>query len=239
MVQFNPTDKSISLIADIDFLLFGDSSTFNTSYSLTDRTRNINIAWDEVVAELYKADPAHKWDDTTNTDFPFATLTLVSGRDHYTMLDSALVVHRVRMKDSTGTMRTLTSVLRSELSDSELLATGSPDKYYKMGGAIFPVPVPNYGYADGVELEFQRGANYFTASDTTKSPGFSSQFHQFLSISASLRYAISNGMDKKTAQLRAEKEGLRKAIREHYQLRSPDDRPRMRLKKRSISHYAL
>src|SRR3990172_7051999 len=99
-MKFNPTDKAVSIIADIDFLLFGDSSVLNTDYSLTDRTRAVNLAWDEAVAELYKADPNHKWDDTSNADFPFATLDLTANQDHYTLLDSALVIHRVRMKDS-------------------------------------------------------------------------------------------------------------------------------------------
>lgn len=231
-MQFNPTDKSNSIIADIDFLLFGDGSTLNTDYSLIDRTRNVNKAWDEAVAELYKADPNYKWDDTSNADFPLATLAITSGLDHYTLLESALVIHRVRMKDSGGTLRTLSPVERRELSDSDLNATGSPSKYYKMGGAIFPVPVPNYGAAGGVEIEFQRGANHFTTADTDDSPGFNSQFHHYLSIDAALRYAVSNGLREKTAQLRADKEAVRKAMVEHYERRSPDARPQLKLRRR-------
>jgi len=238
-MQFNPSDKSDSLIADIDFLLYGDSSVFNTSYSLIDRTRNINIAWDEAVTELYKADPNYSWDDTTNTDFPIATIPLTANLDHYTLLDSALVIHRVRMMDSNGVLRTLDPVSRRELSDTELNSTGSPSKYYKMGGAIFPSPVPNYGFTAGVELEFQRGANHFLTTDTDKSPGFNPQFHRFLSTSAALDYAIANGMDSKTAQLRANKESIRKSMIEHYQRRSPDQRPKLTLKRRSVSNYGL
>src|SRR3990167_2023029 len=107
-MQFNPTAKENSIIGDIDFLLFGDSSTLNTDYSITDRTRNVNIAWDEAVSELYKADPNWKWDDTTNTDLPCATTDMVAAQDHYDILDSALVIHRVRMKDSNGEYVTLT-----------------------------------------------------------------------------------------------------------------------------------
>lgn len=238
-MQFNPTNKAISLIADIDFLLFGDGETFNTSYSMADRTRNINISWDEAIAELYKADPNHKWDDSSNADLPFATLDLTGGQDHYTLLDSALVIHRVRMKDENGEMRTLTPSLRSELSDSELLATGSPTKYYKVGGVVFPVPVPTYSASDGVELEFQRGANYFLVTDTTKEAGFNPQFHQFLSIGASIRYAIANGMDEKLNFLNTEKEKIRTAMREHYERRSPDERPKFRLANKNVRRYGL
>ena len=237
-VQFNPSNKVDSIIGDIDFLLFGDSATLNTDYSLIDRTRNINIVWDEAVAELYKADPNYKWDDITNTDFPFATTDLIADQDHYTLLDSALVIHRVRVKDTAGVFYTLTPALRSELSDSELNATGTPDKYYKIGGAVFPLPVPNYGSTAGVELEFQRGGNHFVSTDITKKPGYNPQFHQFLSVGAALRYAIANGMDKKIVQLEADKERIRKAMVEHYQLRSPDEKPRFRLARPS-ARYGL
>ena len=237
-MQFSDTATKQGLLEDIDFLLFGNSSVFNTDYSLVDRTRNINIVWDEAIAELYKADPNHKWDDTTNTDLPFATLDLTANLDHYDLLDSALVIHRVRMKDTNGELKTLIPVLRSELTDDELNSTGEPEKYYKIGGVVFPIPVPDYGATSGVELEFQRGANHFVSTDTTKTPGFASQFHQFLSVGASLRYAVSNGLKNKIAQLRAEKESIRNAMREHYERRSPDEKPKLKLK-RDTTHYGL
>ena len=237
-MQFNPTDKSISIVGDIDFLLFSDSSSLNTDYSLVDRTRNVNIAWDEAVAELYKADPNHQWDDTTNADFPIATTNLTAALDHYTMLDSSLVVHRVRVKDAQGNWITLVPKLRRELSDTELNATGTPDKYFKLGEAIFPLPVPDYGVTAGMELTFQRGGNHFTTTSTTTSPGFNSQFHQILSISAALRYALANGMSEKVKVLQEMKEDTRKKMVEHYQMRSPDERPRFRLA-RSTRGYGL
>jgi len=134
-MKFNSTDTSNSIVSDIDFLLFGDGSTLNTDYSLADRTRNVNIVYDEVIGELYKADPNFSWDDTTNTDFPIATTDLVANQDHYTLLDSALIVHRVRIMSSEGKYVTLTPVLRRELDDSELEETGQPYRYYKVGSA--------------------------------------------------------------------------------------------------------
>ncbi len=238
-MQFNPADKSISLIGDIDFWLFGSSETLNADYSLIDRTRNINKVYDEAVSIMFGADPNHEWDDTTNTDLPFTTLALEANQDHYTMLDTALVINRVRMKDSNGEMQTLTPTLRRELSDSELKATGTPTKYFKKGGVIFPRPIPDYGATAGVELEFQRGGNHFTIGDISESPGFNPQFHQFLSVGAALMYAIANGMTEKKAELHAEKTAIADAMRKHYERRSPDERPRLRLAKRSSKRTGL
>ena len=237
-MQFNPTNKSISIVGDIDFLLFSNSVSLNTDYSLVDRTRNINIAWDEVVAELYKADPNHMWDDTNNVNFPIATTALVADLDHYTMLDSSLVVHTVRIKDTNGAWITLTPRLRRELTDTELNATGTPDKYFKLAEAIFPLPVPDYGAAAAVELTFQRGGNHFTDADTTAAPGFNSQFHQILSIKAAKRYALANGMTEKVQVLTDMENDISTKMIEHYQLRSPDEKPRFRLA-RDTARYGL
>lgn len=237
-MKFNPSDKSDSIIGDIDFLLFGDSSTLNTDYSLIDRTRNVNIALDEIVADLYRADPNYMWDDSTNVDFPFATIAITSGLDHYSLIDSTAVIWSVRMKDSSGHFHTLKPRLRSEFSSEELESTGTPESYYKMGSAVFPVPIPDYSYAGGVELAFQRGANHFVSTDTSKEPGFNPQFHQFLSVSAALRYAVTHGMTKKVRELRGEKEIIRQSITTHYQRRSPDDRVRLHIK-RSTNKYGL
>src|ERR1035437_8140963 len=159
-MEFNPTDKSNSIVADIDFLLFGNSETLNTDYSLIDRARNVNIALDETVAILFKADPNFMWDDTTNPDFPIAAIALVANRDNYVLPDSSLVFNRVRIKDQTGKYQTLTTCLRRELSDSELDSTGTPSNYYKIDNAIFPIPVPDYGpVGDFIVSSFCKNTN--------------------------------------------------------------------------------
>lgn len=236
---FNPSDKSNSIIAHTDFLLFGDGSTFNSEYSLVDRTRNVNITLDEIITELFKADPNFMWDDVTNEDFPIATTDLESGEDHVTLPDSSLVIHRMRIKNQEGKWITLTPRLRREFSDTDLASTGTPDSYYKIDNAVFPIPVPNYGVTGGVELEFQRGANHFASTDTNVSPGFNSQFHHVLAIGAAQLYAMANGMQKKVTMLFQMRDMANKKILEHYQRRSPDERPKLRLARRSIKNYGL
>ena len=238
-MYFNSPDKSDSIIADIDFLLFGDGSVFNTDYSLDDRTRNVNIALDDVVSELFKADPNFKWDDTTNPDFPISVMDLIAGQDHYVIPDSTLVIHRVRIKGTNGEYMTLQPKNRAVISDSDLNTSGVPHSYFKIDNAIFPVPAPSYGASDGIEMEFQRGANHFKTTDTTKKPGFNPQFHQYLSISASLRYALANNMTDKASFLQGEKERIRLKIVEHYQSRSQDERPKLSLAKQNVKRYAL
>jgi hypothetical protein len=134
---------------------------------------------------------------------------------------------------------TLDPVMRSEIDDSELDSTGTPSKYFKIDNAVFLIPVPDYGATGGVELQFQRGANHFTTTDTDKKPGFNPQFHQYLSIGAALRYALANGMENKVNYLQAQKDRILTAIQDHYARRSPDDRTRLSLKRPNISNYGL
>lgn len=235
----NGANKTNSLVGDIDFRLFGNSVTLNTEYSLTDRIRNINTAIDEAVVEIFKADPMWEWDDDNNSDLPIATTALVANQDNYGIPDATLIITRVRIKNENGDWITLNPVGRSELSDSDLAQTGQSDSYYKMGRSILPVPVPNYGVAGGFELQYQRGATHFTTSTTDDEPGFNSQFHPFLSVSAALQYALAHDMSTKIQTLTNEKERIRQAIRDHYQTRSKDKFPQIRLKRRNVNRYGL
>lgn len=236
-MKFNDTSEYSGIINDIDFLLFGDGETSNSAYTLKDRTRNVNIAYDEVVDLLFKNDPNWQWDDTTYTNVPIATTTLVSGQSNYTFPDSLVVIRRVRVTDSNGDLKTLDPITRREADDDDLDESGEPDSYYKIGNAVFLVPVPDYGGT--IEVQFQRGANYFTSSDTSREPGFAEQFHSFLSISAALRFAVANGMAQKAEALRYEKEVMKRAIREHYELRSRDQKPHLSLPTKPIKYYGL
>lgn len=238
MVFSDPTTHT-GIIQMIDFLLFGDGTKNNSDYSLEDRTRNVNLAYDEAVAELFKADPNFVWDDTTNDDFPIAKLDLTANQDHFTIPDATLVVHRIRVKDKNGKWKTLTPKLRRELSDSELEETGSPRSYYKIDNAFFPVPIPNYSSTLGIEIEFQRGANHFKSTDTTATPGFASIFHAFLPVEAARLYALANGMSEKVQFLGEEKERIKRAMLEHYEKRSPDLRPGLKLRRDSVRRFGL
>jgi len=149
------------------------------------------------------------------------------------------VVRRFRVKDSNGEWKTLTPKLRREMTDAELEDTGTPDTYFKIDNAFFPRPIPDYGSTLGIEVEFQRGANHFSSTDTTTTPGFASIFHPFLSVGAALRYAVANGMTEKISTLSADKEKIKVLMRAHYQLRSADEKPKMKLKTATTRRYGL
>ncbi len=240
-MQFSDSTNYSGLIEDIDFLIWGDGTEFHDNYSKEDRTRNINLAYDKAVVQLLKADPNWQWDDTNSEDLPIAEASLISGRDHYTFPIDLTMIHRLRVKDRQGDYKTLEPVSRRELSDDELNDNGVPDKYYKIGNAVFPVPVPDYGFDDGtgLEVQVQRNANYFDKDDTTKEPGFARQFHEYLSLDAARRYARAEDMHDKAKTLQVKLTELEEKMGEFYERRAKDEKPQLDVGETNVKHYGL
>ena len=236
---FNDETNKQGLIQDIDFLLFGKGDVFNDNYSLEDRTRNINIMYDEAVIELLKADPNWQWDDKNSNKLPIVWGDLQGGRDHYTFPVDLSIIHRLRVKNKQGNFTTLTPVSRRELSDTQLKSKGTPHCYYKLDNSVFTVPVPDYSSTKGIEIQIQRGAEHFNINDTDKEPGFQGKFHQYLSVGAALRYALANNMDNKAQNLSVIKEGIKADMNAFYERRAKDKMPNLETEKRNIKHFGL
>lgn len=187
-----------SIVDDIDFW----AGTNSTTYPIAAKTRNANQAGDRVTSIILRFDTSWEWDDFNNTDLPIATTSLVSGQADYSIAATHLKILRVRAKDANGNWQTLRPGSRRNLSDSDLEQTGTPGTYDKLGNSIFVNSIPNYASSGGLEVQFQRGGEYFTTSDTTKEPGFASQFHRLISLHAALDYCDKNNLAKRAAALR-------------------------------------
>lgn len=240
-MQFSDDTNYSGLIEDIDFLIWGKGTEFHSNYSMEDRTRNLNLAYDKAVVQLLKADPDWQWDDTTSEDLPIAEASLIAGRKHYTFPADLSMIYRVRVKDRNGNFRTLEPVSRREISDSELDDKGTPDKYYKIGNSLFPVPIPDYGTGNnvGLEVQVQRNADYFDKSDTDKEPGFSRQFHEYLSLDAARRYARAEDMHDKAKTLQGQIQQKKEEMKNYYQSRAKDEKPQLDVGKTNPKHYGL
>lgn len=235
---FNDPENKQGIIQHIDFLLFGTSEEFHDAYSLEDRVRNCNMAYDEAVVELLKADPNWTWDDNNyDTSLPVAYLDTTGGQDHYSVKDSFITILEVRVKDRNGDYKQIDTCLRRNVEDLD--EKGEPERYYKIGNTIFLHPIPDYGYERGLEVRFDRGGEYFTKEDLDKEPGFAGIFHEYLPIVASLKWATSNGMKDKITVLSDQKQMMENKIQRHYEDRSRDEKPSLSVKRRNLKHTGL
>lgn len=219
-MQFNNHSSSFDIVSDARYWCGADS----VDYPTADLTRNANLAMDRIVALIMASDQKWEWDDANNTDLPLAVTDLVASQSDYSLAVTHLKVLRVRIKNSAGEWVSLDPVDRRDLTDSELTAdAGEVKKYDKIGNSIFLYPAPNYSSTDGFEVQFQRGASYFTTSDTTKTPGFASQFHRLVSLHAAKDFCALNGLDKRLNIILKEIATMESNLVDFYSERNRDE----------------
>lgn len=216
------------IISDIDFLVKSDSTT----YSIADKTANVNRALDKVVSAILGSDGKWEWDDTNYVDLPIGTTNLVANQQDYSFDNEYLILTRLEVKDSNGEWKQLNPIdgnrneSRYDTSESlsEYLETAGIPKYYdKIASSVFLYPKPSYNSTGGLKAYFQRKADYFTVSDTTKEPGFAKHLHRFLSLSAAYDFALANGLSKLNV-IKQELIDIESDIKKFYSYRPRDEK---------------
>lgn len=224
--------------SQITALIDRNCKSNSTSYSLADKTADINLAQDFLCAKAIKAGGTWQWDDSNQTDYPIITTNLVSGQRDYAFTTDEqgniiLDVYRVFIAQPNGTFVELTPVDVQSDKDTAgfyngLNASGTPTKYDKTGNGIFLDAVPNYSITNGLKLYINRESTYFLTSDTTKKPGFAGIFHEYLALRPSYQYAYRNNL-KNLLPLQSEMLRMEKEIERYYGSRQRDVKPGLRV----------
>jgi len=226
MKFYSSSDKA-GIVDDVFFLDFGDSSDHSSDYPLADIARNVNRWYDKVVTKILQSDDRLEWDDTNKTDLPIARIDLVNGQQDYGITAATfLKIRKVDAYDSSGNPIPLTQINLDDLrgtADADFRSTaGTPEFYRLQGSSIFLYPKPNYAYTQGLRIFYQRNVDYFTSTDTTKTPGFAEPFHRILSLGAAYDYAMITGMQDKIKMFRSEINDLMNDMIEFYSSRNED-----------------
>ena len=188
----NTTDKS-GIIQQIEFSLgFPDAGITSNATLFKQITSVVNNLYMDATGVIMGADGVWSWDDSNQTDRPTATTALVSGQSDYQIISKTpsinkdwLDVVEVNIADSSGDFYRLHpksnkyfATPKTERDDTG----GKPSTFYFNGASMFLDPEPNYSYTAGIEIVFNRAPLLFDTNDTTKRPGFSSQFHEYFVI---------------------------------------------------------
>ena len=226
-MQYNSNATSQDIVSDVKFWT-GIPSADTTTFPIADITRGANEALKRISSLIMRYDAKWEWDDSNNSDLPIATTTLVVSQHDYSIATTHLKILRVRVKDANGDYYTLDAKDRPELSDAELIEDdGQPRCYDKLGNSIFIYPAPKSGtvtLAAGLEVQFQRGANLFITTDTTKEPGFDSRFHRLVPLYTALDYTEANGLVQRTARIRERIQGMEQELIRAMTERSADEK---------------
>lgn len=221
------------LISKIYFL----STSNSTSYPIADLTIEANNALERVASLILRADGRWQWDDSNQTDLPIGTTALVQDQQDYAIPSTDIRITRLEVKDSSGNWQLLRPLDQKDLYNTSLTdflkTSGVPIYYDKIGNSIFLYPKPNYAQAASLKVYFQRGPSLFLTSDTTKTPGFNSLYHDLIALWPAYNYSMANGLDQAD---RLMKQILTKeeALQEDYALRGKDENLALRPRRKSF-----
>lgn len=247
MIPFSNTTTKGGLIQLVEhYTNMGDAGISANATELAKVTSFINNWYGTVVGDILDADGRWQFDDTNHTKAPVATFDLVSGQSVYnfTVDEDANQILRlgyISVKDSSGNWLNLNPMDISEFQnragayDEFMENSGTPTHFdISDGVGVKLFPAPNYNSDEGGKIYFQREASFFTASDTTKKPGFASPFHIILALGAAYDWGLSKGKEN-TAAIRQEIEQRRGELRAFYSRRNKFEQPQMRAKRRTSS----
>lgn len=208
MVFSNTTNKN-GLIQFIESLCkIGDGGISNDTTLLKQVTGYVNQAYREVAMAMLTVDKYWKWDDYNYTDFPIASIDLVSQQRDYALPPATVGgnastlyrVNKVRVLSTTAGQYYTLDLLHpdSEESDDTLAGSGIPQFYRLTGNSIRLTPKPlsgNVTLTGGLEVTFQRSIVDFIYTDTTDQAGFMDSYHDLLAYKAASMYLLPINTD--------------------------------------------
>jgi hypothetical protein len=235
---FSDTATKLGIVEDIDFILNTDS----TSYPLAQKTRNCNNWYERVVSLIFKSDGRWEYDDNNKADEPIYTPNLVANTQAYAITAvTFLKILKVECKDQAGNWIALEPISLDDMRHNSLTdfmkTAGTPQFYDKFGNKMRLYPTPSYSSTSGLKIYYQRTADLFASTDTTKVPGFASPFHKLLSLGASLDYCLSKGLANKVPLLREEIAKMERDLQEFYSERNGDEKSSMSLQHENYGSY--
>jgi len=206
-IQFSDTTNLTGLVETLARYTGTQTST-TSSYTLAQKTLDINNAYVTFINIASKASGKQQVDDTNNSTLPLLLSNIVSGTASYPFkvdeespTNQILELQKLRIKDSAGQWTDfLTQIDKNETDISQFQnVTGTPEYYDLIGNNVVFYPTPNYNSTDGIEFTVTRTPVYFTTSDTTKKPGIPDMFHEYLVLRPAYYFCVSKGLPQAKA----------------------------------------
>jgi len=218
-MDFSNTSSKSGLIQDCETLLgLQDGAISGDTTLLKTFTRLINIWYRRVNGWIWDVCGTWEYDDANYTDLPVATTNLVADQQDYELPSTAQIILKVRILDKDGNPYELTPMSFIGMT-SDTDNRGMPTKYELRGRSIILNKLPTSDYVtltDGLEVYFSRDIDEFASTDTTKEPGFVSNFHRLLSLGASYDYSTSYEMFDKANFLKGQINEMIGELRRFY-----------------------
>jgi hypothetical protein len=221
----------------IQALIDRNCKSSSVSYTVADKTADINLALDKALSIIFTSSGKWQFDDSNQTDYPFITTDLTANKRDYTFTTDGsgnliLDIYKVMVKDPTSGY--FFEILPVDQQSDEYTqgfwsgqnSTGTPYRYDKTANGIFLDALPGYTSSGGLKVFINREGSYFTTSDTTKKPGFAGLFHEYLALRPSYMYAYRNSLPNANL-LQNEMLLMEAAMKNYYSDRGKDENPKI------------
>ena len=207
-----------------------ETTGLNKTAKIKTITRAVNEANRLIWAWIFQAYGGWQYDDGNQTTLPSATAALVAGQQKYTIPSDAITVRQVSVKDESGQWKDVDPITTEQINqnstETEFYDVAGNPMYYRLVSNVINIyPAPNYSQAASIRIQFDRGSVSFTSTDTTKTPGFVSEFQGALHVGASYIIASDRTLSNRV-DLRDRWKDYEQDIKDYYKARfvelSPD-----------------
>jgi hypothetical protein len=186
---------------------------------------------DFVTGYAIGADKRFQWDDTNHTKLPEGTADLTAGVSDYSFQTDEQGNQIISLTGISilrdGSYTPLTSIDRNDLyyyPSTYGMSTGLPTQYDKIADNIIRLNFkPEATVPGGLKFYFQRTGSYFTATDTTKTPGVSPLLHRGYVIACAFDIALTLALANLQA-LSTEREKEERKVISYFNIRNRDER---------------
>lgn len=219
-MRYNSDTDGQDLVSFCDDLV----NTNSITYPIKEKTRAANKTLRRIWAVIFEHYGGWQYDDSNNTtNFPEAVTSLNATQSDYLLPTEALSVRGVDIKVNNlyTPLVPITEERLKENGQSEesfLPQNGTPLYYYLKANSVVLYPAANTTIANGLRVSFDRGSVAFTSTDTTKQPGFASEFHEAVAVGMALEYAKRNNVSAFTS-LQADMDRYERDIGNFYSKR--------------------
>jgi len=231
MVYSDTTNKS-GILQLVEYKTdLGDAYITGDATRLKQFTSIANNENHKIWHTIFTSNGNWSYDDGNYTDLPQAASDLVSGTSKYALPPTALTVKGINCLDAAGNWYALSPITDKIINNEvdEFMKEDSQPMYYRLiNGTAEVYPASNYNATGGIKVLFDRDSVDFATSDTTKTPGFASPYHEILPIGIAIEWLkIKQPQSPTLPILIQDYLKMELAIKKFYSMRFKDLKPRI------------
>lgn len=222
-MPFSNTTSNLGIVQQYErFTGLGLTGVSSVATALDECVAFVNQANREMWVNIFLSYGGWQHDDSGQTDLPSATATLTASQTTYALPTGYGGIRGVSILNTGNTWEELSPITEEQIRESqspdEFLKTPAVPRFYRLvGDTMYLHPPSNYTQASSLKVSYDRGSVDFADTDTTRNPGFFSEFHDFIPVRAACMWLLAyEATNPKLPRLQQEADKLLNAAKKFY-----------------------